>query len=423
MRLCVNILSFASSRLCGEIGRLKITILTTSFPEYQGDVAGAFVAQLAEALAQQALQVRVIAPHSPKTPKRETLLAEADRSLAIERFQYFYPAAWERVGYGNGLFENLKASLAAKLGLLPFLLAFLAKMLRYRNSTDVYHAQWIISGLVALAGRRIHRKPMVLTLRGSDLHFIHGKLLRALARHLFQQVTVTTTVSEKLRREVLAFGIPADKVITIPNGVNCELFRPMPQAECRQRLNIPAQKKMMLWVARFVPVKGVEFLIQAMPAVLAAEPEALLVLVGGGILEDAIRRQVRESGVAHAVNFAGKILLADIPLWLNAADVFVLPSLSEGRPNVILEAMACELPVVATNVGGVPELVTDGETGWLCPPANPEQLAAKLLDLLENQERRVNMGKAGRQRLFDLELSWEQCARRMKDVYARAAAG
>lgn len=396
---------------------MNITILTTSFPEYHGDLAGIFVEHFAHELTRQSFQVRVIAPHSPNTPKSELL-----DKIQVKRFQYFYPAKWQRVSYGYGIPTNVKSSMWAKIGLLPFLCVFFLAALRHRKTTDVYHAHWIVSGFVALLGQWIHRKPIVLTIRGSDLNLFRGKLFAPLFRYIFRRVAAITTVSEILRERVLALGIAPEKVHLIPNGVDCSTFRPLPWDEARGELQLSSERIIVLWIGRFVSIKGVEFLIQAIPGVVSSEPKVLFVLVGSGELENAMKTHVQQMGLSDAVMFAGKIVQDKVPLWLNAADILVLPSLNEGRPNVILEAMACEIPVVATSVGGIPEIVHDHKNGFLVAPKDPLVLAERLSILIKNPSLRTQMGKIGRTMIFEMGLSWEQCARQTNGIYQRITA-
>ena len=394
---------------------MNVTILTTSFPEYQGDLAGIFVAHLAQELSRQSLQVQVLAPHSSVTPKYEVL-----ESVQVSRFQYFYPAKWQRVSYGSGIPANVKSSLFAKIGLLPFLIAFCLKILQCKRTTDIYHAQWIFSGLSAVLGQKIHRKPIILTVRGSDLNLARGRFFTALVKYIFRRVTMITTVSEALHEKMLSLGGPPDKVHTIPNGIDCQIFRPLSKDKLREILHLPPERKIVIWIGRFVTIKGVEFLIESIPEVLENEPTTFFVLVGTGELKEQIQTQVQQMGMTESVLFTGKIPTENIPLWLNAADIFVLPSLNEGRPNVILEAMACEVPVVATQVGGILEIVKDGENGFLVPSKNSSILAKRLLTLLKDASLCIQMGKTGRKMIFEMELTWEQCAKKMKALYQQA---
>ena len=393
---------------------MNVTILTTSFPEHRGDLAGVFVEHLARALRRQNVQVRVVAPYSSHSLREECL-----DGVRVNRFQYFYPARWQRVSYGYGIPANMKASLLAKLGLLPFLIAFYLAALQWRKSTDVYHAQWIISGLVAVLGAPLHRKPVVLTVRGSDLNLAKGKVLSAIVRFVFERVTAITTVSEALREKVLTLGISPDKVSVMPNGVDCQIFHPRPKEKTRKALDIPSDRPVILWIGRLVEIKGVKFLVEAIPEVLSRVPSALFVLVGNGNLEKSLKQQARQFGVTHAIRFTGKVSTEAIPLWLNAADVLTLPSLNEGRPNVILESMACRLPVVATEVGGIPELVRHGCNGFLVPPREPSFLAQYLITLLTDDELRLTMGTIGQNMLFEMGLSWDQCATRLREMYTK----
>ena len=128
-------------------------------------------------------------------------------------------------------------------------------------------------------------------------------------------------------------------------------------------------------------------------------------------------KKVTAHRISDCVRMVGIRPASEIPLWMNAADVLVLPSLSEGRPNVVLEAMACEVPVVATAVGGTPELVKDGEVGFLVPPKDPAAIAEKILLLLGDKGLRERLGRNGRRFILEEGLTWESCARKYSEIY------
>jgi len=157
-------------------------------------------------------------------------------------------------------------------------------------------------------------------------------------------------------------------------------------------------------VGRLVGQKGVCYLIAAVPQVLAAVPQAHFVIVGSGELEERLRRQAQQAGVAHRVHLVG--WQEEVVSCYEAFDVFVLPSLWEGCPYTLLEAMGCERAVVATRVAGCSDIVREGETGLLVPPAQPEALAEALITLGQDPSRRREMGKRGREwveRRYSLE--------------------
>lgn len=130
-----------------------------------------------------------------------------------------------------------------------------------------------------------------------------------------------------------------------------------------------------------------------------------------------LEKRAHELKIANYIKFTGPVNHEDIPLWISASDILVLPSLSEGRPNVILEALACEVPVVATDVGGIPELMVDGETGYLVPAKSPDELSRKINKLLDNKNRREKMGEFGRKSIIQRGLTWEAHAKTTVDIY------
>lgn len=201
-------------------------------------------------------------------------------------------------------------------------------------------------------------------------------------------------------------GVPKERLTVIVNGVDGEFFRP-PAAEVR------SGPPRVLSVARLVPEKDHDTLIQAFRLVALAHPEAELWLVGDGPRQAAVQRLVQESLPPGQVRFLpGQ---PDLRPWLHQASLFVLSSLTEAMPNVILEAMATGLPVVATRVGGLPEVVVSGETGWLVPPRDIPALAAALDSLLGDPAARQAFGRAGRARV-EGEFSLAAMVRRHEEV-------
>ncbi|MDB5100447.1 MAG: glycosyl transferase group 1 [Cyanobacteria bacterium RYN_339] len=207
--------------------------------------------------------------------------------------------------------------------------------------------------------------------------------------------------SEELTTDLLNHGLRQAKAQTIHNGI------PLPtdtgaifdRGALRRALGLPANRPLILGVGRLVEQKGFGTLIEALPRVLAVQPDVLVALAGVGELREALGARAEELGVSHAVRFLGR--REDVPRLLAAADIFCLPSLDEGLPLAIAEAMAAGLPVVATPVGGVPEIVSHGETGWLVPPRMPAALALRLIALLADPGVAHAMGQAGRERVVE----------------------
>ena len=195
--------------------------------------------------------------------------------------------------------------------------------------------------------------------------------------------------------------IPRKRLHVIQNGVRLSRFEaanPPPEGLKAELLGPSySDGPLILCVARLVWFKGLHTLVSALPAIASAHPDARVLVVGDGELREELVRQARDMGVENTIVFVGE--RNDVPDLLRIADLFVLPSVSEGMPISILEAMANRLPVVATNVGGIPELVRDGETGELVPSGDPHSLARAVIELLSNPDRMQAAGAAARTRL------------------------
>ncbi len=290
-------------------------------------------------------------------------------------------------------------------------------------------------GLPALVNlwRRLHRRPpdllMLLTVVPNIWGRILGRLVRVPVivgncrgggapgrqheRWLWPLMDHLLCNSAGLRTELIrGHGIPPAKITTILNGVDTEFFCPAPAGS-------QSDSQVILSVARLVSDKDHDTLVAAFSQVCATFPKAELWLVGDGPRREAIQAKVRQSLAPDRVRlWPGQ---PDIRPFLHQASLFVLSSHYEALPNVVLEAMAAGLPVVATRVGGLPEAVVPGRTGWLVPPADAPALAAALGQLLENPEARQAMGRAGRERALR-KFSMETMTRLHEEVLDRLLA-
>lgn len=202
-------------------------------------------------------------------------------------------------------------------------------------------------------------------------------------------------VSDATRRDVIDECSAAEaKVQVVHNGIDPSAFPAQPDRQkVRQELGL-GQRPVLVTIARLTDAKGHRYLLAALPSLLDRWPELCCLFVGEGELEDALQRMARELGVERACRFVG--VRTDIADILAAADLFVLPSLSEGFPFVLLEALAMGCPVVASRVNGIPELIEEGKTGLLVPARDPHSLASAILKLLSDPAAASRMGAAGR---------------------------
>lgn len=263
---------------------------------------------------------------------------------------------------------------------------------------------WIIARLAGL--------PFVGTIHGKN--YFWEKLRRRLAYQIIGRSGRLIAVSEDLRRFVIdKIGLPGKNVQVIYNGVHSS--SPAGGSEictARREIGLGDDTLVIGAVGSLYQVKGHQYLLAAMPAVLIQHPEAVLLLVGRGALEDSLKNQARQLSVDKQVRFLG--MREDIPKLLAIMDVFVMPSLSEGLSLALLESMAAGKPAVATRVGGNAELVADGETGLLVESKDPEALATALCTLLGNGAMRKEFGQKAAIRVRE-----SFGARRMADNYQR----
>lgn len=225
------------------------------------------------------------------------------------------------------------------------------------------------------------------------------------------------SVSDDLKLHIVNLGINEEKVHVVPNGVDTTKFKPAGKEHARNLLNLPQDKNIVLFVGALRKIKGVDYLIEAAKYFVDANTDLFMVGRDDG-LRKSLEKRAQELEISDYIKFTGPVNHEDIPIWISASDILVLPSLSEGRPNVVLEALSCEVPVVAADVGGIPELMVDGETGYLVPAKNPAELSEKINKLLEDRSRREKMGKFGRKSIIQRELTWESHAKKTVDIYS-----
>jgi len=280
---------------------------------------------------------------------------------------------------------------------------------------DLVHAHFTWpSGYAGVKSAREFGVPVVVTAHGFDVYDLpfRGKTWFEKVKFTLTNADHVITVS-KSNFEILTkkLGVPPERVSVIPNGFNSSLFSPMDKFEARRVLNLPEDKKILLNVANLVPIKGHEFLIRAFSKVVKERKDVLLIIVGDGPERKKLERLIVELGLGNCVKLVGSKPHDEIPLWMNAADLFVLPSLSEGNPTVMFEALGVGLPFVGTAVGGVPEIITSEDYGLLCPPADPECLAEKILKALEKEWDKEKIRKYAEQ------FTWEKIANQTLEIY------
>jgi glycosyltransferase involved in cell wall biosynthesis len=267
-----------------------------------------------------------------------------------------------------------------------------------------------------LAARRVG-VPAVAVSRGWTACTWRVRVYERLDRLSLHAMNAVVCVSEGQAAKVRRAGVAPGRVHVIRNAIHTERFRaPDPAYRGRLRALFPRPVRLVVGAAgRLSPEKGFGQLVEAAPPVLRQYPDAGFVLFGDGPLRQEIADRIEALGLGDRVILAG--FCDDLDGFLPALDVLALPSFTEGLPNVVLEAFAARVPVVATAVGGTPEVVDDGVSGYLVPPGDPDALARRLQELLGDEGRRQQMGQRGYERVR-AEFSFEAQARQYQHLFA-----
>jgi phosphatidylinositol alpha-1,6-mannosyltransferase len=297
-----------------------------------------------------------------------------------------------------------------------------AGLLREHGCTSVWFGAAAPLGLMAPALRRAGAERLVATTHGHEAGWAQLPAARQLLRRIGQSTDTITYLGEYTRSRIAGALTPeaAARMTQLPPGVDEKTFHPGSGGdEVRARLGL-SDRPVVVCVSRLVPRKGQDTLIRAMPRVLAAEPDAVLLIVGGGPYEKDLRRLAQETGVAASVRFTGAVPWSELPAHYGAGDVFAMPCRTrrggldvEGLGIVYLEASATGLPVVAGDSGGAPDAVLDGETGWVVRGGSPEEAADRVVALLGDPELRRRMGERGRAWVEE-KWRWDLLAERLK---------
>lgn len=291
------------------------------------------------------------------------------------------------------------------------------EVLRRRGRHDVVLGSWAFpDGVGAVALAKLLRVPAVIKVHGSDLNVLAR--MPAVARNLrwaLPRARRVVVVSRPLGDVVASFGVARDRIDVVANGVDAELFRPRDRDAARAELGHAGDgRRWLLYVGRLEEEKGVVDLLESFSTLARRRPDVRLAVVGDGRSRAACERAAAALGDRIVV--AGVRPLEEIPVWMAACDALVLPSWAEGTPNVVLEALACGRRVVATDVGGVPDVVTGPELGELVPARRPELLGEALERAIDARYEPAAVARAG------AHGSWSESARRLEGSLRAALA-
>jgi teichuronic acid biosynthesis glycosyltransferase TuaC len=392
--------------------------LTSLFPNNVNPVRGVFIMERIRHVA-KLHQLRVVAPvpYFPpiKLHPRWHQYTDVRHREKIANIEVYHPryVITPRVGMAlYGLFYYLS------------LLRFMRKLSQdYRF--DLLDAHYIYpDGLAAVLLAKALRKPVVLSARGTDINvFMNLPLIRGWILYALRKCDRIVAVSAALKEKMVAQGVDCDKIDVIPNGVDKAKFRSVPKDQARAALGLGREGIRLLSVGSLRPSKGFQHLLRAVKKIKQDRPEMdlRLSIVGYGHFQAKLEKDIARLQLQRCVQLVGRVPHEQMPLWYCASDLFCLASATEGWPNVLFEALACGLPVVATRVGGVPEILSSEAYGLLldggCGPGLIEQLRQGIPRALEKNWDREKMIAYARQH------TWESVAQQIDGVFRRVVNG
>lgn len=299
----------------------------------------------------------------------------------------------------------------------------LFKLLKNRKKIDVVHVQasgplgGFLPAITAAILRNLVRFNFIVTFHYSNTKFFVKKY-PTLFKYVLKRTSKFIVVSEAQKNAITNTLVNKfqNKLKVIPNGYNPGKFKIIPRSDARKRLGISSDSKVLVNVALLLPKKGQKYLIDTLNILINEKnmKNIKCFIIGPGPLYEKLQSQISSLNLDKNVRLCGWVSLEKLYLYLNAADIFVLPSLKEGNPTVMFEALGVGLPFVGTAVGGVPEIITSGDYGLLCPPADHDCLAEKILEALNKE------WDTGKIREYAKQFTWENIAKKVIKVYQEA---
>lgn len=395
---------------------MRILTITSAYPARADDPRGIFIHHLAVALASQGVAVTVLAPGAPDAP-----LSETRDGVSVQRVNYWLPR-WQALARAGGIVPNIQRN-PLVLAQVPALICALTKRaLQIGGDFDVIHAHWMFpSGIAGRLAAVRHGVPFVVTSHGGDLNLSRRAWpLRALVRWICRAASKCVGISHAMVAEFVRQGVPGDKVQFIPLGVSSGQVQPCPT-------DVPSTFReheglRTVYVGNLIPGKSVQTLLQAHGILESRGYDPATLVIGEGPSERDLRQQTKALGLRN-VTFLGPRPHEQIASYMLAANVLVLPSRSEGRGLVLLEAMEAGLPVIASDIPGPREVVRPGETGMLFPTGNADALADCLQRLVESPGLGPALGAGGKEFVRREKLTPSECARLHIQLYQSLTSG
>ncbi len=386
----------------------NLLVITTYYPHQKNNLTGIFVKRQVDELKKHFNKVFVIAVN-PKIPPPISSLKIVPKGTKdiyyAENYShdnvevYFVKALplFYRNYFGKILFLKVK-NLLEKLDV----------------NIDIIHAHFTWpAGFVATQLKTIFNVPVVLTVHENREWLLDEIKSRSkIFGRIWNEVDKIIRVNQIDLAEFVKIGINESKLIAIPNGYPKDSFKPLNQRKCREALDLPLDQKILINIGTLEKKKGHKYLIEAMKIVCEKRNDILLYIIGHGHLMNELSKLIKKHNLQNNIILAGGNKPSEeIPIWYNASDIFVLPSLSEGNPTVMFESLGCGKPFIASNVGGIPEIIINDKLGLLVEPYDWKQLAESIKVGLDKKWDSNYIQEYGKQ------FTWEHIAKNIINIY------
>ncbi len=402
---------------------LRIVCPTYWYPQHAADTQATYVHDINRHLVRRGHSVTVVTPGAPSLPPTEKF-----DGVDVVRFPIDLPPD---LTYGR--VAQSSVSSFGKVMRVAVMTHYLEA--QYRNtlrvgrrmSADVVHAHWAIpTGPAAVQAARGLGVPSVITMHGGDVYvnpsqgydFPTRWYVRPVLRWTLGAADALSAITDDCRQHALRAGAPAESVRIVFNGTDLRRFSP---GNDSNRVDPRFGPHMVFACRQLFPRKGIRFLIEAAAQIKPRFPDLKVIIAGDGFERPELVALAERLGIGADVTFLGWVPNTELPQYYRAAAISVIPSLEEGFGIPAAEAMGCEVPVVASDAGGLPEVVEDGVTGLVVPRGDSTALAAAMASLLDDPVRRHRMGLAGRERALRL-FDWDRTAQQFEQIYRETAA-
>lgn len=379
------------------------------FPKYDGDYYGSFVYDEAKILVKKGFEVHVVTQHNHGIPYETTM-----DGIHVHRFRWLEPKEFRALVHFKGILDSLR--------LLSYVISLFFKLIQVIIHYDIpiIHAHSVIpTGFIGVLVSKILRRPMIITSHGMDItSFQESKFFKILIKFSLNHCNAVITVSDDLKTKIKLMD-DHENIIVLRNGVDINRFKPVKTRTVKKIFGITPDEIIILFVGYLDTFKGIFDLLNAFNEI--NRNNIKLVMVGDGPKKDELKTLVANLNLEGSVILTGKIVPSKIHEFYQSADIFVIPSHvdSGGPPLVVMEAMATGLPIIGTEIGGIPEGIKDSINGFLVPNHDIPALSEKITILVHDKNLRKQFGNNSIKLLHEMSLTLEKKSERLIEQYKK----